>query len=144
MPTLQLEVITAEREVLREEVEIVVAPGREGELGILPRHAPLLTSLQAGELRARKPGGEEIILAVSGGFLEVLPNRVIVLADAAEQAEEIDVARAEEARRRAQARLQQGGAETDLAAAQASLQRAVVRLRIAERRRRRTGPPPLA
>ena len=144
MPTLQLEVITAEREVLREEVEIVVAPGREGELGILPRHAPLLTSLQPGELRARKPGGEEIILAVHGGFLEVLPDRFIVLADAAEEAEEIDTARAEEARRRAQERLQRREPEADLAQAQASLQRALVRLRIAERRRRRTGPPPVA
>jgi F-type H+-transporting ATPase subunit epsilon len=143
MATLQLEVITAEREVLSEEVEMVVAPGREGELGILPRHAPLLTSLQPGELRARKPGGEEIILAVHGGFLEVLPDRVIVLADAAEEADEIDIARAEEARRRAQDRLAHPETQLDLGRAQASLQRAMVRLRIAERRRRRGGPPTL-
>jgi len=138
---LQLEVITAERAVLREEVEIVVAPGSEGELGILPHHAPLLTGLQPGELRARKPGGEEVVLVVTGGFLEVLPNRVIVLADAAEHVEEIDVARAEEARRRAQERLLHPEPQVDLARAQASLQRALVRLRVAERRRRRGTAP---
>jgi F-type H+-transporting ATPase subunit epsilon len=140
--TLRLEVITAEREVLSEDVEVVVAPGMEGQLGILPRHAPLLTVLVPGELRARKPGGEELVLALSGGFLEVLPDRVIVLADAAERAEEIDLERAEAARRRAQERLAHPTPEIDLARAQASLQRALVRLRVAQRRRRAGQQPP--
>lgn len=143
MATLRLEVITAEREVLSEDVESVVAPGMEGQLGILPRHAPLLTALVPGELRARKPGGEELVLALSGGFMEVLPDRVIVLADAAERAEEIDLERAEAARRRAQERLAHPTPEVDLARAQASLQRALVRLRVAQRRRRTGQQPPV-
>lgn len=135
---LRLDVVTAERQVLSEDgLDVVVAPGSDGQLGILPRHAPLMTMLAPGELRARR-GNDEIVLAVSGGFLEVRNDVVTVLADTAEQAEEIDIERAEAARRRAEQAVSEalhGGA--DLAAAQAALRRSLLRLRVAERRRRR-------
>ena len=121
---------------------MVIAPGIEGQLGILPHHAPLMTTLEMGELRAKK-NKEEFSLAISGGFLEVRPDRVIVLADAAERAEEIDLARAEAAKRRAEERLLHPTPNLDLARAEAALRRALTRLRVAERRRRRTSQPTL-
>ena len=137
MSSIRLDIITAERVVFSEDVDVVVAPGVEGQLGILPHHAPLMTTLQEGELRVRK-GGEEFFLAISGGFLEVRPDRVIVLADAAERSEEIDIARAEEAKRRAEAQLSHRYAPgLDETRAQAALFRAVTRLKVAERRRKR-------
>ena len=136
---MRLDIITAERVVFSEDVDVVVAPGVEGELGILPHHAPLMTMLQPGELRVRS-GGEEFFLAVSGGFLEVRPDRVIVLADAAERVEEIDMARAEEAKRRAEERLGLPAPDVDLAQAEAALRRSLARLKIGERRRRRMRP----
>ncbi len=137
MSGIRLDIVTAERVVYSEDVDVVVAPGIEGELGILPHHAPLMTTLEVGELRVKK-GGEEFSLVISGGFLEVRPDRIIVLADVAERAEEIDVARAEEAKRRAQERLSSRPLGVDLARAEASLRRALVRLRVSERRRRRS------
>jgi F-type H+-transporting ATPase subunit epsilon len=119
-------------------VDVVIAPGIEGELAILPNHAPLLTMLQVGELRLRKDG-EETAIFVSGGFLEVMHNRVTILADTAERAEEIDIERAEEAKRLAEERLRTRPADIDLAQAEASLKRAMMRLRIAERKKRRPG-----
>jgi len=94
-PSMRLEIVTPERVIYSDEVDAVVAPGTEGQLGILPHHAPLMTILQAGELRVMK-NGDETCIAVFGGFLEVRPDRVIVLADAAERAEEIDATRAED------------------------------------------------
>ena len=138
MAKLKVEIITAERVVLQEEVDMVVAPGADGQLGILPHHVPLLTTLQVGELRLKK-GDEEISLAVTGGFLEVQPDRVVILADAAERAEEIDIARAEMAKKRAEERLVKSAADIDLARADASLARSLIRLKIAEKRRRRKG-----
>lgn len=139
---LKLDIVTAERAVLsQDQLDVVVAPGIEGELGILPEHAPLMTMLKPGELRYRR-GTEEEYFVVTGGFLEVRDNQVTVLADAAERAEEIDIARAEAARRRAQEALERREYEIDLAATEAALARAVARLRIAERRRRRPGGPP--
>jgi F-type H+-transporting ATPase subunit epsilon len=137
MAGIRLDIVTAERVVYSEEVDIVVAPGIEGQLGILPHHAPLMTILQAGELVVRK-GGEESFLAISGGFLEVRPDRVVVLADAAERVEEIDIARAEEAKRRAEERLGKRDMAVDVAQAEAALRRSLVRLKVAERRRKRT------
>ncbi len=107
-------------------------------MGVLPHHTPLMTLLQPGELRARK-GAEEFSLVVSGGFLEVRPDRVVVLADAAERAEEIDIARAEAAKRRAEENLRHRTPDTDVAQAEAALRRALVRLEVGERRRRRKG-----
>jgi F-type H+-transporting ATPase subunit epsilon len=137
MSGVRLDIVTAERVVFSEDVDVVVAPGIEGELGILPQHAPLMTMLQPGELWVRK-GGEELFLVVSGGFLEVRPDRVIILADAAERVEEIDIARAEEAKRRAEERLSMPATpEVDLARTEAALRRSIARLKVGERRRRR-------
>ncbi len=142
---LNVEVVTAERVVYAEtDVDMVVAPGAEGTLGILPKHAPLFSLLSAGEMRIKKAGNEQA-LVVFGGFMEVANNRVLVLADTAERVEEIDVQRAEDARQRAEARLSQRGGQpgVDLALAEASMQRAAVRLRVAQRRqhgRARPGP----
>ncbi len=138
MAKLKLDIVTAERVVYSDEVDLVVAPGVEGELGILPHHAPLMTMLQPGELRIKK-GEEESYLAVSGGFIEVRPDRVIILADAAERAEEIDIERAEAARRRAEEQLKQKLSRTDAAAAEAVLRRSLVRLKVGSRRRKRAG-----
>ena len=138
MASMRLDIVTAERVVYSEDVDMVVAPGVEGQLGILPHHAPLMTTLQAGELQVRK-GKEEFFLAVSGGFLEVRPDRVIVLADAAERATEIDVARAEEAKRRAEEQLSRRPSGVDMAQAEAALRRSLVRLKVAERRKRKPG-----
>jgi F-type H+-transporting ATPase subunit epsilon len=140
MASLRLDIVTAERVVYSEDVDVVIAPGIEGQLGILPHHAPLMTILQSGELIVRK-GGEEDSLAISGGFLEVRPDRVIILADSAERAEEIDTARAEEAKKRAEKRIaERATTAIDDARVQASLRRALARLAVAEKvksRRRR-------
>jgi F-type H+-transporting ATPase subunit epsilon len=137
MSSLRIDIVTAERVVYSEDVDIVIAPGMAGQLGILPHHAPLMTTLAAGELVVRK-GGEEESLAISGGFIEVRPDRVIVLADSAERAEEIDVSRAEAARKRAEQRLGERAAPSvDLARCEASLRRAMARLSVAEKVKRR-------
>ena len=138
MAPLRLEILTAERSLFEGDVDAVTAPGVEGELGILPHHAALMTALQPGELRYRS-GADETQLAVTGGFMEVTANRVVVLADAAERVEEIDEARAEEAMRRAQQSIAERAEDVDLDQALQSLRRARVRLDVARRRRRR-GP----
>lgn len=142
MPKLDVHIVTAEREVFAEgEVDEVVVPGIEGELTVLPEHAPLLTMVKPGVILLRKDG-EDIDMAVTGGFIEVRQDRVTILADAAERAEEIDAVRAEEARRSAARLLEEREAEVDLAAAAAALQRALMRLKAVERRRRRSGVRP--
>jgi F-type H+-transporting ATPase subunit epsilon len=139
MPGIRVDIVTAERMVFSDEVDMVVAPGIEGQLGILPHHTPLMTTLGPGELRLKKGSGEEL-MAISGGFLEVRPDRVVILADAAERAEEIDIARAEAAKKRAQERLAQQRADgVDQARAEASLRRSIARLKVAEMGRRRRG-----
>ena len=134
--TLHVEVVTAERELYNGEANLVSAPGSEGRLGILPRHAALLTTLAPGDLRIELNGAEEPLF-VSGGFLEVSDNNVTVLADTAEHAEEIDQARAEEARRRAQERLAQTQSNVERAELQGALERAMARIRVADLARRR-------
>ena len=141
MAKLKFEIVTAERVVYSDEVDVVIAPGVEGELAILPHHTPLFTMLQVGELRVRKEGQETAIF-VSGGFLEVRPDKVVVLADVAERADEIDIAEAEKAKQRAQEALKGAPAEADLANVEAALRRSLMRLKIAERRRRRQGGAP--
>ena len=136
--TLHVEIVTAERELYSGEADMVSAPGSEGRLGILPRHAALLTTLMPGELTIKLDGAEEPIF-VSGGFLEVSGNIVTVLADTAEYAEEIDQARAEAARRRAQERLEQAESDVDRAELLGALERAMSRIRVAELTRRRGG-----
>ena len=139
MPGLHVDVVTAERLVFSDDVDIVTAPGSAGELGILARHAALLTTLQPGVLRIRK-GSDEVDLAISGGFLEVRNSRVLVLADTAERAEEIDVERAQAAQERAKHLLAENVGTADLAQAEAALRRSRVRLRVARRRRAEEAP----
>lgn len=135
MTTIRLEIVTAEQMVYSEDVDVVVAPGVDGELAVLPSHAPLLTLLQPGELRVVKDG-EDSFIAVSGGFLEVMSNKVTILADTAEHAGEINAERAEEAMKRATERVGQAATDIDLERAVAALRRSAVRLRVARRRRR--------
>ncbi len=143
MATFKLEIVTAERMVFSDEVSALIAWGLEGQLGILPHHAPLMTMLQPGDLMIRKEKEEEY-LAISGGFLEVRPDKVIILADACERVEEIDIARAEEAKKRAQETLKAGPLTADAAAAEAALRRSIARLKVAERKRRKPlGPGPV-
>jgi F-type H+-transporting ATPase subunit epsilon len=145
MAKLTVEIVTAERQVYNEtDVDMVVAPGSEGVVGILPSHAPLLTTLQAGPLRVKK-GGADQELAVNGGFLQVKSNRVLILADHAERAEEIDAAAAEEARRRAEQALSEAsrsGNAVQVEAAKAALRASLAQLQVVRRRRGGTGGAP--
>jgi F-type H+-transporting ATPase subunit epsilon len=130
---LLLEIVTPEKKVLSQQVDIVMAPGEEGEFGVLPNHIPFLSKLKVGELRFRV-GASTRYVAVMGGFAEVLPDQVTILATAAEEATEIDVIRAKAARERAERRLSEAKDRVQFVRAQAALQRALARLRIAERR----------
>ncbi len=139
---LKVEIVTAEQLVYSEEdVDRLIVPGVEGELGVLTLHAPLLTMIQPGVLRIVK-GGDELELAISGGFIEVRDNRITILADAAERAEEIDEVRAEEARRSAQRRLEEREPGVDRAQLEAALAQALASLKVVKRRRRRRGGVP--
>jgi F-type H+-transporting ATPase subunit epsilon len=128
--TLLLEIVTPEQSVVTDKVDEVVAPAAEGYLGVLPGHTPLLATLAAGELWYRK-GSQRFYLAIIGGFLEVLPDKVTVLAQTAERAEDIDVARAQRAKQRAEERLANRTGDVEVARAEASLLRATVRLQVA-------------
>ena len=136
MATFKLEIVTPEKMIFSDEVNVVLAWGVEGQLGILPHHAPLMTMLQPGDLVIRK-GTEEDYLTISGGFLEVRPDKVVILADACERAMEIDATRAEEAKKRAQEALKEAKAPVDLAAAEASLRRSLARLKAVQKIRRK-------
>ena len=138
MATIKLEIVTPEKMVFSDDVDVVLAWGLEGQLGILPHHAPLMTILQSGDLVFRR-GGKEEALTISGGFLEVRPDKVVVLADACERAEEIDVARAEAAKKRAEEALKEAKTMVDAAAAEAALRRSLARLKAVEKIRRRSG-----
>ena len=134
--TILLEIVTPERLAYSDEVDSVVLPGSEGEMGVLPHHAPLVSTLGVGELRIRKGGAEESF-AIVGGFVQVRPDRVVVMAETADMASEIDLEKAQEARREAERALESGYHEAaDLAAARAALQQALLRIRVAERRHR--------
>lgn len=135
MPLL-LEIVTPERLAYSDTVDAVLLPGSEGELGVLPHHAPLVSTLGVGELRIRKGNAEEVF-AIVGGFLQVRPDKVVVMAETADMASEIDLERAQEARKAAEAAVAEAGqAPADLAAARAQLQAALLRIRVAERRHR--------
>jgi F-type H+-transporting ATPase subunit epsilon len=133
---LQLEIVSPERRAYADEVDMVVVPGLNGQLGILPHHTPLISALGIGELKIRK-GGTETLLFISGGFVEVRPDKVIVMADLAEHSDEIDEAQAIEARKRAEAQLGEVHDAVDVARVRAALQTALMRERIATRRRSR-------
>ncbi len=135
MPIL-LEIVTPERLAYSDEVDAVVLPGSEGEMGVLPHHAPLVSTLGVGELRFRK-GGIEESFAIVGGFVQVRPDKVVIMAETADMASEIDLEKAQEARREAERALESGYSEgADLWAARAALQQALLRIRVAERRHR--------
>ncbi|HEM61176.1 MAG TPA: F0F1 ATP synthase subunit epsilon [Chloroflexi bacterium] len=137
MAKISFELVTPARVVHSDDaVDMVIAPGVDGLLGILPSHAPLLAALGIGELRLKK-GDDEESFAVHGGFVEVLANKVIVMAYSAERAEEIDVTRAEEARERAEQRAREKPEGLDMGRLQAALRRSRVRLKVARQRRRR-------
>lgn len=130
---LELQVVRPDRLIVREEVHEIQVPAKNGYLGVLPGHAPLLSELQMGELSYRK-GTLWSYLTIFGGFVEVLPDRVIVLAEIAERQEEVNLERAREARQRAEERLKRmGDPEIDFARAQVALQRALIRLQVAGR-----------
>ena len=133
---LHLEIVTPERLAYSDEVDMVLVPGSEGELGILPHHTPLVSLLGVGELKIRKGGSEESF-AIAGGFLQVRPDKVVVMAETAEIDSDIDLERAQKARDEAEKALEGGFVEgADLSAARAELQRALIRIRVAERRHR--------
>jgi F-type H+-transporting ATPase subunit epsilon len=133
---IRLEIVTPERLAYEDDVDSVNVPGIEGELGILPHHAPLLSMLGFGELRIRKGGAEEVF-AIVGGFVQVRPDKVVVMAETADLAGEIDLEKAQEARREAERALESGYHEgADLSVARAALQQALLRIRVAERRHR--------
>lgn len=137
LPTkLALEIVTPDRSLVREEVDEVQVPGSEGYLGILPGHTPLLATMKVGELWYRI-GQEKHFLAIAGGFVEVLPDRVTVLAQIGERAEDIDVARAEVARKRAEDRLARPPLDFDVERARITLLRSLIRLQVASRARTR-------
>jgi F-type H+-transporting ATPase subunit epsilon len=133
---IQLEIVTPERLAFSDQVDSVQLPGSEGELGVLPHHAPLVSMLGVGELRIRR-GGQEESFAIAGGFLQVRPDKVVVMAEEADMASEIDLEKAQEARREAERAIETGFVEAaDLAAARAALATALIRIRVAERRHR--------
>jgi len=139
MSTIRLDIITAERQVFSDDVNMVIAPGAEGMLGILPHHAPLMTIMVPGEMVIKKDN-EENYLSVTGGFLEVKPDRIVILADACERCEEIDLERAEEARKRAEERLKTTVSGVDHSRAEAALRRSLARIKVAQRTPRRQRP----
>ncbi len=134
---IKLEIVTVERMLYSDDVDMVIAPGTEGVMGILPNHASLLTALNYGELIVRKKGEDDQSFAIGGGFMEVLPNKVTVLADVAEHADEINVQRAQQARDRAKNLLESGNLSMDdMVRAEAAIRRAMVRIKVAQKRRK--------
>jgi F-type H+-transporting ATPase subunit epsilon len=132
--TLKLEIVTPDAKVFSEDVEMVTLPGVEGEMGIYPQHVPLLTQIVPGEIIARK-GGQDYFLAIGEGFVEITGDHVAILADMAIRAENIDEAKAEEARRRAEARLAEKLDDEETAAVQASLMHSAAQLKVKRRGR---------
>lgn len=138
---IKLEIVTVERMLYSDDVDMIIAPGAEGVLGILPNHAPLLTSLKVGELVVRKQGEDDELFAIGGGFMEVQPDKVTVLADVAEHADEINLERAQQARDRVQHLIESGNLSMDdMVRAEAAIRRAMIRIKIAQKRRSSRAP----
>jgi len=136
--TIKFEIVTPERVVLKEEILQITLPTRAGEITVLPNHIPLVSSLTPGVIHIKKKSGEEEIISISGGFLEVLKDKVVILADAAERAEEIDLARAEEGRIRAEELKQQArvGDKLDFTEVNAAIERSLARTKAVKRWRK--------
>ena len=134
MATLKLEIVTPESKIYSEDVDMVTLPGVEGEMGIYPMHVPLMTQVMAGELIARK-GGQDHFLAIGEGFVEITGERVAVMTDMAVKASDIDEAKAEEARKRAEARLAEKLTDEESATVQASLMHSLAQLKVKRRQR---------
>lgn len=135
MSKLILEIISLDKQVFNDEVDSVVLPTEEGEIGILPKHVHLVTSLAPGEIKIRQ-GNEETVLACSGGFAQINPDKAIVLADAAEHAEEIDEQRAEEAMKKAQETMAKKDIKKEeYTVAAADLRRSLARLKVVKKRK---------
>ncbi len=144
MKKINFEITTPEKVVFSDQVDEIVLPTAQGEIGILPNHIPLVSLLQPGEIRIRR-GAETEYMAVSGGFIEVRPDKVVVLADTAEHAEDIDEMRAEEARKKAQDLAHENRTDAkEFAALTAKIEKELVRLRVAKRRSRRRRQPPVS
>jgi F-type H+-transporting ATPase subunit epsilon len=135
MATLRLEIVTPEARTYSEDVEMVTLPGVEGEMGIYPMHVPLMTQVVTGEVIVRK-GGQDIALAIGDGFVEITPDKVAILTDMAVRADDIDEARAEEARRRAEERLQDKLSDEEAALVSAALAHSLAQLHVKRRQRR--------
>lgn len=133
MSTMQVDIVTPDRKLFSEQANMVIARTLEGEIGILPRHVPLAAVLQISKVRVKKADGDEVIASVSGGFMEVRPEGVTVLAEAAEFPEDIDVDRAKAAKERAEKRLRERQEDIDFRRAEMALQRALNRLDIVDR-----------
>lgn len=137
---MNLEIVTAERRVFSgDDIIALIAEGSEGQMTILPKHASLMTMLVPSELVIRRASGDEIYMAITGGFIEVKPDRTIILADACERSDEIDIDRAAEAKRRAEERIKDMTSEIDRSRAEAALRRSMARLRVADKRRKTPG-----
>lgn len=143
--TIRFEFIAQERMVYADDVSMVVAPGASGTLGILPKHAPLMTVIEPGEIIVKKEGEEDRYFAVGGGFMEVRPDKITLLARSGEAAEEIDLRRAQEARRRAEEFLAEGppSSEERRRLMELALRRSKIRLKVAERRRKTRPSTPI-
>ncbi len=138
---IKFQIVTPERIVLEEEIKQVTVPTQMGEITVLPGHIPLVAALAAGEIRAKK-NGKEILMAVSGGFIEVSKNKIVILADTAERAEEINVKRAEEARQRAlKLKEEKRFDRVEFTVLQAKIEKELARLKVARRHRHRLGAP---
>jgi F-type H+-transporting ATPase subunit epsilon len=133
MSTIHVEIVSVEGHIYSGEASLVIAPARMGEVGIAPRHAPMMTTLRPGEVRIQREGGEEHFFFVTGGILEVQPNQVMILADTALRAEQMDEAAADEARRAAEEAVRGAGTKEDLAHAQMQLVEASARYRAAQK-----------
>src|SRR2546421_10986842 len=129
MPTLKLEIVTPEAKTYSDDVDMVTLPAVEGEMGVFPQHVPLVTQIMSGEVTVRK-GGQDYFLAVGDGFVEITAERVAIMTDMAIAAENIDAAKAEEARRRAEARLAEKLDDADAAAVSASLAHSLAQLKV--------------
>ena len=139
MDTIHVDIVSAEGEIFSGDATMVFAPGTEGDLGITPRHAPLLTLLKAGEVRVQTPDGAEQVFYVGGGAMEIQPNLVTVLADTALRAKDLDEASAQAAKQRAEEALKDKSGRITLAEAQAELARAIAQLKMLERLRKTRG-----